>query len=127
MELIKRLQELCSSNRGGKRTLRPYGIDSNEEFIKPLAETVAEKAICIVINWLVNNATPGYEITLRIPDSGEGQVYVAQLVTKGRTIYITNIRKAPELIGKLSHCWDESTNYNTLTMKKSCIAANMLT
>jgi len=118
MELINRLQEICSSNQGGKNPLRPYGINSNEEFIKPLAEMVPEKALCIVTNWLVNNATPGYEITLRIADSVERQVYEAQLVTKGRTIYITNIRKAPELIGKLLHCWVEGTNNNTLTREK---------
>ena len=118
MELIKRLQELCSSNQGGKKPLRPYGINSNEEFIKPLAEMVPEKALYIVTTRLVNNATPGYEIPLRVPDSLERQIYEAELVTKGRTIYITNIRKAPELIGKLLHCWDEGTNYNTLTMEK---------
>jgi len=118
MELVKRLQELGSSKKAGKKTLRPYGINSGEEFIKPLAEMVAEKAMCIIVNWLVNNATPGYEIPLRVPDSLERQIYEAELVTKGRTIYITNIRKAPELIGKLLHCWDEGTNYNTLTMEK---------
>jgi len=41
-----------------------------------------------------------------------------RLATRVRGIYVTSVREAPELIGKLLHCWDKSTNYNTLNIEK---------
>jgi len=118
MELVKILQEYCESKQGVKMALRPYGISHDEDFTQPLATMFPNKAIRIVINWLVTRAENGCKVYLRIPVSEEQKIYETQLAIKAGTMLVKSIREAPKLVGKLLHCWDAYTNYRTLTVEK---------
>jgi len=98
------------------KQLKVFGLQSDKDFEQPLLEMDRTKAIVIVLNWIMMYAREGHKFDLRIPSSNK--VYETCLSVHKKSIYVQEIREAPELIGKVWHYWGEQVNYQTLTPEK---------
>jgi len=118
MELISILKESRRLKSDGRKILRKYGINDDAEFTQPFAEMDPGKATRIILNWLTLNAKGGYEIELRIMVPEEQTIYRSKICMRGGTIFVQQIRKATELVGKALHQWVDRVNYQTLTLEE---------
>ena len=76
------------------------------------------KATRIILNWLTLSAKNGYEIELRIMVPEEQTVYKSKIRMRGGTMFVQQIRKATELVGKALHQWNDQVNCKTLTLEE---------
>jgi len=103
---------------GGRSLLRRYGISNDAELTQPFAEMDPGITTRIILNWLTLNAKDGYEVELRIEVPEEQAVYRSRIHMHSETIFVQQVRKAPELVGKVLHQWGNQVNYQALTLEE---------
>jgi len=116
MELINTLTESQRLRTGGRRALRKYGISNDAEITQPFTDMDPGKTTRLVLNWLTLNAKDGYDIEIRIMVPEEQMLYNSKICMRSGAMFVRQTQKAPELIGKALHQWDNQVNYRTLTL-----------
>lgn len=116
MEWVRALQKGHELKTMARQYLRRYGLTSEAEATQPFAKMEPGKVICLILNWLTLHFYRQGNLELRINAEEEKMVYKAKIYLQRGNIRIRKVKKAPQLIGKMLHQWDDQVNYDTLTV-----------
>jgi len=118
MELINILKEYRGTRRSVRNALRIYGADNDEMLTQPLATMLPNRAIRLVINWLMTNAEAGHQIELRLFEPSEQKIYISNLEMENGGIYVRGMSEKPVLTNEILYIWEPSITYQTLTVEE---------